>query len=103
MLDFADFDRKFELKASEASGDLIARKEQGGSVWAQLSDDCKEYICKGVGEKHTCTRFGLWFWRPLAVCSAGYQLNIIIFFKSIFPRFVLARLFAMSVGWVFDY
>lgn len=28
MLDFADFDRKFELKASEASGDLIARKEQ---------------------------------------------------------------------------
>ena len=49
-------------------------------------------ICKGVGKKHTCTRFGLGFWRPLAVCSAGYQLNIIIFFKGIFPRFVFGSI-----------
>ena len=28
-LDFADFDKKFELKANEASEDLIAKKEQG--------------------------------------------------------------------------
>lgn len=54
-------------------------------------------ICQGVGEKHTCTRFGLWFWRPLAVCSAGYQLNIIIFFKSIFPRFVFVNIFGSIV------
>lgn len=52
MLDFADFDRKFELKASEASGDLIARKEQGGSVLAQLSDDCKEYLQRGGRKTH---------------------------------------------------
>ena len=30
-LDFADFDKKFELKANEASEDLIAKKEQGKS------------------------------------------------------------------------
>lgn len=29
VLDFADFDRKFELKINEASEDLIAKKEQG--------------------------------------------------------------------------
>ena len=29
LLDFADFDKKFELKANEASEDLIAKKEQG--------------------------------------------------------------------------
>ena len=29
MLDFADFDRRFELKINEASEDLIAKKEQG--------------------------------------------------------------------------
>ena len=28
-LDFADFDKKFELKANEASEDLVAKKEQG--------------------------------------------------------------------------
>lgn len=52
MLDFADFDRKFELKISEASGDIIAKKEQGGSVWAQLSDDCKEYLKRGGQKTH---------------------------------------------------
>lgn len=29
VLDFADFDRRFELKINEASEDLIAKKEQG--------------------------------------------------------------------------
>ena len=29
MLDFVDFDRRFELKINEASEDLIAKKEQG--------------------------------------------------------------------------
>lgn len=29
LLDFADFDRRFELKINEASEDLIAKKEQG--------------------------------------------------------------------------
>ena len=29
VLDFADFDRKFELKVNETSEDLIAKKEQG--------------------------------------------------------------------------
>ena len=29
LLDFADFDRKFELKVNETSEELIAKKEQG--------------------------------------------------------------------------
>lgn len=52
MLNFAEFDRKFELRASEASEDLIAKKEQGGSVQAQLSDDCKESLKRGGRKTH---------------------------------------------------
>ena len=52
MLDFEDFDRKFELKASEASEDLIAKKEQGGSVEAQ-------YARRGLSYK-TETLFSVW-------------------------------------------
>ena len=29
LLDFRDFDKKFELRANEASEDLILKKEQG--------------------------------------------------------------------------
>lgn len=29
LLDFRDFDKKFELRPNEASEDLIAKKEQG--------------------------------------------------------------------------
>ena len=29
LLDFRDFNKKFELRANEASEDLIAKKEQG--------------------------------------------------------------------------
>lgn len=43
-LDFADFDKKFELKANEASEDLVAKKEQGKNKQALVENQSVSFV-----------------------------------------------------------
>ena len=71
VLDFADFDRRFELKINEASEDLIAKKEQGKCSCAVLTRNCERLKLLGLVVKRHIGILKIFQFVEFSYCSSS--------------------------------